>query len=130
MLKTRSAASIYMPTVLLNGLNAAFWSTYALAIKDVWMCAALRPGPNSSPSPPHAHYARARTHTRARARARAPPGLVASTAMRGRPVHCLQDKMSRVPCDHSLVPNAIGFLLAASQTCLKVVFRSGESEAA
>lgn len=37
VLKERSASSIYVPTVLLNGLNAAFWSTYALAIKDVWI---------------------------------------------------------------------------------------------
>jgi len=36
VLKDRSAASIYFPTVAANGLNGAFWSVYALAIKDGW----------------------------------------------------------------------------------------------
>ena len=37
VLKKRSAASIYLPMVLLNGMNAAFWSAYALAIHDVYI---------------------------------------------------------------------------------------------
>lgn len=37
VLKTRSAASIFFPTVLLNGLNALFWAAYALAIGDVYI---------------------------------------------------------------------------------------------
>ena len=36
VLKDRSSASIYFPTVAANGLNGAFWSVYALAIKDGW----------------------------------------------------------------------------------------------
>ena len=39
VVKRRSAASIYLPTVLLNGLNACFWSSYALAIDDPFMLA-------------------------------------------------------------------------------------------
>jgi len=37
VLKTKSAASIYFPTVLVNGLNGAFWAVYALAIKDKYL---------------------------------------------------------------------------------------------
>ena len=33
----RSAESIYYPTVALNGVNALFWSTYALAIRDKYL---------------------------------------------------------------------------------------------
>ena len=33
----RSAESIYYPTVALNGVNALFWSTYALAISDRYL---------------------------------------------------------------------------------------------
>jgi solute carrier family 50 protein (sugar transporter) len=32
VLKQKSAASIYFPTVAINGLNGCFWSSYALAI--------------------------------------------------------------------------------------------------
>ena len=37
VLKERSARSIYLPMVVLNGLNAAFWSMYALAIGDKYI---------------------------------------------------------------------------------------------
>lgn len=37
VLKERSAKSIYLPMVLLNGLNALFWSAYALAIQDRYL---------------------------------------------------------------------------------------------
>ena len=37
VLSTRSAESIYYPTVALNGANSLFWSTYALAIKDRYL---------------------------------------------------------------------------------------------
>jgi solute carrier family 50 protein (sugar transporter) len=37
VLKDRSAASIYFPTVAVNGLNGCFWSTYALAINDWYL---------------------------------------------------------------------------------------------
>merc|ERR1719421_1181772 len=37
VLQSRSAASIYFPTVLLNGINAVFWSVYALAIRDKYL---------------------------------------------------------------------------------------------
>jgi len=37
VLRERSAASIYLPTVLVNGANAIFWSTYALAIRDRYL---------------------------------------------------------------------------------------------
>lgn len=36
VLATRSSASIYLPTVLVNGINGAFFSIYALAIDD-WL---------------------------------------------------------------------------------------------
>jgi len=37
VLSSRNADSIYLPTVLLNGLNALFWSAYALAISDQYL---------------------------------------------------------------------------------------------
>ena len=37
VLKEKSSASIFFPTVLLNGLNALFWSAYAFAINDVYI---------------------------------------------------------------------------------------------
>lgn len=37
VLKTKSANSIFFPTVLINGLNGAFWSIYALAINDTYL---------------------------------------------------------------------------------------------
>ena len=37
VLKEKSAASIYFPTVAVNGLNGCFWSSYALAIKDWYL---------------------------------------------------------------------------------------------
>jgi len=37
VLSTRSAASIYFPTVLINGINGIFWSSYALAINDIFL---------------------------------------------------------------------------------------------
>ena len=39
VLKTKSAASIFLPTVLINGLNGVFWSVYAMAIKDNYLLA-------------------------------------------------------------------------------------------
>ena len=39
VLKEKSAASIYFPTVLINGINGLFWSTYALAINDMYLLA-------------------------------------------------------------------------------------------
>jgi len=35
--KTRSSASIYFPTVLVNGLNGVFWTVYAIAIQDKYL---------------------------------------------------------------------------------------------
>jgi solute carrier family 50 protein (sugar transporter) len=37
VITTRSAESIYLPTVLISGINAIFWSSYALAIKDLYI---------------------------------------------------------------------------------------------
>ena len=37
VLKDKSAVSIYFPTVLVNLINGAFWSTYGLAISDVYL---------------------------------------------------------------------------------------------
>ena len=37
VLRTKSAESIHRPMVALNGLNALFWSTYALALKDLYI---------------------------------------------------------------------------------------------
>jgi len=39
VLKSRSSASIYLPTVLVNGVNGAFFSIYALAINDMLLLA-------------------------------------------------------------------------------------------
>jgi len=37
VLQERSAASIYLPTVLVNGANGLFWAMYALAINDRYL---------------------------------------------------------------------------------------------
>ena len=37
VLRSRSAASIYFPTVAVNGINGLFWSMYAVAIKDRYL---------------------------------------------------------------------------------------------
>ena len=39
VLSTKSSASIYLPTVLVNGINGAFFSIYALAINDMLLLA-------------------------------------------------------------------------------------------
>lgn len=37
VIKARDSESIYFPTVLINGLNACFWSAYAVAIRDKYV---------------------------------------------------------------------------------------------
>ena len=37
VLRTRSSTTIHKPMVALNGLNAAFWSSYALAVGDPYI---------------------------------------------------------------------------------------------
>ena len=39
VLKTQSSASIFLPMVVLNGLNGMFWGSYALAIRDWYLFA-------------------------------------------------------------------------------------------
>ena len=39
VLSTKSSASIYLPTVLVNGINGMFFSIYALAIGDTLLLA-------------------------------------------------------------------------------------------
>lgn len=39
VLSTKSSASIYLPTVLVNGINGSFFSIYALAIGDMLLLA-------------------------------------------------------------------------------------------